>query len=97
MADLNNNVDYSAGACEIGATKIAPSSHIGHIPDEVHSAVEVILPARKMWENPTGCASFTAAAKPFQPTDFPQPRRPNPSPYRRVLSSPPDGAHHFAG
>lgn len=88
-ADLNNLSDYSCGACEIGAIKIAPSSHIGQIPDEVHSAVEVILPARKMWENPAGCASFTATAKPFQPTDFPQPRRPNPSPFLRVHSSPP--------
>ncbi len=89
VADLNNNDDYSAGTCELGATKIAPRSHIGHMPDEVHSAVKVILLARKMWENPAGCASFRAAAKPFQPTDFPQPRGPNPSPSRRVLSSPP--------
>jgi hypothetical protein len=86
---LNEFVDFSVAAQKSGATEFAQSSHIGHITNEVHSAVEVIFLARKMWENPDGCASSDGFAKPCQPSNFPQSRQPDHPPTGRELIWPP--------
>jgi hypothetical protein len=47
----NSGEFFSAGATSNTRPIFVPSSDIGRMTDEVHSPVELILPARKIWGN----------------------------------------------